>query len=72
MKNRRPLQNFFPEAIRQIRTGWIPALLAVVAATGIARLGALVFAGLLALAVLAGVVIRRRYRIVFERRTRSP
>ena len=56
----------FREAVRQIRSGWIPALLAVLASTMIARLGTLAFIGL-ALAGL-GYLVLRRYRLVLERR----
>ena len=66
MDNTRPAPDFFREAIRQIRMGWIPALLAVIASSLIARLGTLAFIAL----ALAGIIAiaLRRYRLVLERR----
>ena len=66
MEHRRPVRDFFPEAIRQIRAGWIPALLAVLASSLIARLGSLTFIGLLLGG--AAVLALRRYRLILERR----
>ena len=66
MEHRRPVRDFCPETIRQIRAGWVPALLAVLASSLIARLGSLAFIGLL----LGGVAVLalRRYRLILERR----
>ena len=70
MEKPRTAPDIFREAGRQIRTGWIPALIAVIASSLIARLGTVAFIGL---ALTGAVVVAlRRYRVVLERRRAEP
>jgi hypothetical protein len=70
MEPNRTAPDFYREAARQVRGAWIPALLAVIASSLIAKLGTRAFIGLL----LAGVIVvaLRRYRLVLERRRSEP